>query len=70
MTEFTVTFTAEVTAIFKDDADRLEYLMSDQFKEDARDAIMDVEPAHTDARIRDVKVFLSKEDVDDEIPLF
>ena len=64
MTEFTVTFTAEVTAIFKDDADRLEYLMSDQFKEDAREAILDIEPAHTDAHIRDVKVFISKEDAE------
>lgn len=67
--EYTVTFTAEVTAIFQDSEDALEYLMSEQFKSDARDAIMAVEAAHTDAHIHNVKVFISKED-DDEIPLF
>ena len=64
MTEFTVTFTAEVTAIFKDDDDRLEYLCSDDFKHDAREAILASEPAHNDCTIRDVKVFLSQEDVE------
>ena len=64
MNEFTVTFTADVTCVFQDDADRLEYLMSDQFKADAREAIMDVEAAHTDARIHNVKVFISKEGIE------
>ena len=64
MNEFTVTFTAEVTAIFLDHAELLEYLMSDQFKEDARDAILDAELAHCDCSIRDVKVFISKEDAE------
>lgn len=66
MTEFTVTFTADVTAIFKDDADRLEYLLSEQFKEDAREAILAVEAAHNDARIHNVKVFISKEEPDED----
>ena len=61
--EFTVTFTAEVTAVFQDSEDMLDYLCSDRFKADAREAILASEAGHTDARIRDVKVFISKEDV-------
>lgn len=63
--EFTVTFTAEVTAIFQDTEDRIEFLRSEQFKEEAREAILASEAAHTDARIRDVKVFISKEGIED-----
>ena len=64
--EFTVTFTAEVTAIFQDHKDMIEYLRSEQFKSDAREAILASEAAHTDARIRDVKVFISKEGINNE----
>lgn len=64
--EFTVTFTAEVTAIFQDTEDRIEFLRSEQFKEEAREAILASEAAHVDARIRDVKVFISKEGIEDE----
>lgn len=64
--EFTVTFTAEVTAIFQDTEDMVEYLRSDKFKADAREAILASEAAHTDAQIRDVKVFISKEGIENE----
>ena len=66
MNEFTVTFKADVTAVFLDEPEMLEYLSSDKFKEDAREAILASEPAHNDCTIRDVKVFISKEEPDDE----
>lgn len=69
MNEYTVTFRADVTAIFRDTPEALEHLLSDGFKEEAREAILASEPAHNDCTIRNVKVFISKED-DDEIPLF
>lgn len=62
--EFTVTFTAEVTAIFQDREEMLEYLCSKEFREDAREAILGSEAAHVDCALRDVKVFISKEDAE------
>lgn len=64
MNEYTVTFTAEITAIFQDAEEALEHLRSDQFVEEAREAILAVEAAHNDVHIRDVKVFISKEDAE------
>jgi hypothetical protein len=63
MNEYTVTFTAEVTAVFKDLPEALEHLCSESFVEEAQDVILYAEPAHNDVHVRDVKVFISKEDV-------
>lgn len=65
MNEFTVTFTAEVTAIFHDQAGVEEVIMTDEFKDKLGRAILASVPYHHDVHVKDVKVFISKEGVEE-----
>ena len=51
MNEYTVTFDAEITCIFRDTGDPLEYLCSDEFKGVLREAVR-----HTFDPIHDVSI--------------
>jgi len=66
MTEFTMTFDAELTCIFRDKEDSLEYVCSDEFKGVLRSAVLHAFDAIHDVSIDNVKVFISKEDFDEE----
>ena len=61
MTEFTVTFTADVTAIFHDEADVEETIMSDAFKEELRKSILHAIPYHHDVQLRNLRLFVGEE---------
>ena len=63
MTEYTVTFASEVTCIFRD-TDALEHLCSDEFKETLRVVMLHAFDAIHDVSVDNVKVFISKEDVE------
>lgn len=66
MTEYTVTFNAELTCIFRDNEDSLEYICSDGFKKTLRAAVLLAFDAIHDVSIDNVKVFISKENFNEE----
>lgn len=66
MTEYTVTFDAEITCIFRDTGDPLEYLCSDEFKGVLREAVRHTFDAIHDVSIDNMKVFISKENFNEE----
>ena len=64
--EYTVTFNAEVTAIMEADEKALDLLGSDLFKEANEATILNSRPDYHDVHIHNLKVFISKEDIDNE----
>ena len=63
--EYTVTFNAEVTAIMEADERALDLLKSDLFREANAATILNSRPDYHDVHIRDMKVFISKEGIDE-----
>ena len=66
MTEYTITYTAEITAVATASEHYLDRLVSEEFPKDIEEALLNVLPAHQDVHVRDLKVFISKEDIDSE----
>ena len=66
MTEYTMTFDAELTCIFRDKEDSLEYVCSDEFQKTLRLAVLHSFDAIHDASIDNVKVFVDKEDFNED----
>ena len=66
MTEYTITFTAEFTVVVTASEDGLDRLMSEEFPKDLEESLLNVWPEHQDVHVRDLKVFISKEDTNDE----
>ena len=64
--EYTITYTAEITAVVEAPEDHLDRLMSAEFPRDIEDSLLNVWPEHQDVHVRDLKVFISKEDTNDE----
>ncbi len=64
MKEYTVTFNAEVTAIIQIDGDITNTLRSDLYRDAQEAIILNTDPTYNDVHIRDLKVFISKEDCD------
>lgn len=63
--EYTVTYTAEITAVARSKEEYLGRLMSDTFRQDLEESMLNVLPAHQDVHIRDLKVFITKEGIDE-----
>lgn len=69
MAEVTLTYTAEITRVFKTGQDRLEelveFLCAPGYAKTLEDT-MRIGSSYDDVEIRDVKVFISKEDTPNE----
>lgn len=64
--EYTITYTAEITVVTEAPEDYLDRLMSEEFPKDVEDSLLNVWPEHQDVHVRDLKVFISKEDTNNE----
>lgn len=66
MTEYTITYTAEITAVVQGYPEYDEYLLSNEFPRELKDSLLNVWPEHQDVHIRDLKIFISKEEPKEE----
>lgn len=69
MAEVTLTYTAEITRVFRNDQDRIdelvEFLRAPGYAKTLGDT-MRITSGYDDVEVRDVKVFFSKEDTPNE----
>jgi hypothetical protein len=65
MNEYTVTLNAEMTLIMTGDEEQLAFLRSEIFPRAVKEVLRKAEVSHQDVHVRDVKVFISKEDLDE-----
>lgn len=63
--EYTITYNAEITVVLREDEERLPVLMSEEYRQNIEHCLLNVWPEHQDVHVRDLKVFISKEGIEE-----